>query len=329
VSVDYAARAKAPVDVSVIIAAWKAADFIERAIASALTSTDVSIEVIAVDDASPDPTFSVLRELADRDPRVVARQLPTNSGPSAARNLGIELARGRYVAVLDADDTMEPDRLAKLAALADRSGADIVVDNMIEVDEAGQRLGDQPFLKSSSFNSARDIDLVTWVRFNNPMVGGDTLGYLKPLIRKQKLIDTGISYDETLRNSEDYYLIAHLLAAGARMTYSPDADYRYTRSAGSTSHRLQPAQTRAWLDAEKRFLSQHDAVFSGEERALLKRRSRTLSNVNQLVAIIDALKAKKIAASARLVASDLRGGAYAAGVLAKIAMNKAFRRKAV
>ena len=161
------------------------------------------------------------------------------------------------------------------------------------------------------------------------MAGGDTLGYLKPLIRRQKLVDTGISYDVSLRNSEDYYLIAHLLAAGARMTYSPDPLYRYTRSAGSTSHRLQPSQTRAWLDAEKRFLAEHDAAFSVEVRALLKQRSRTLSNVNQLVAIIDALKAKKIAASAQLMASDLRGGAYAAGVLAKVAMNKAFRKKAL
>lgn len=324
-----AARGQAQVDVSVIIAAWKAADFIDRAISSALASKDISIEVIAVDDASPDATLSVLQRLADRDARVLARQLPVNSGPSAARNLGVELARGRYVAVLDADDTMETDRLAKLVALADRSGADIVVDNMIEVDEAGQRLGDQPFLKSSSFSSARDIDLATWIRFNHPMAGGDTLGYLKPLIRRQKLTDTGISYDTSLRNSEDYYLIAHLLAAGARMSYSPDADYRYTRSAGSTSHRLKPSQTRAWLDAEKRFLAQHGASFSPEERELLKRRGQTLSNVNQLVAIIDALKARKIAASARLMASDLRGGAYAAGVLAKIAVNKAFRRKAV
>lgn len=321
-------RAQRAVDVSVIIAAWKAAAFIERAISSALASTGVTVEVVAVDDASPDATFDTLRRLAAQDDRVVAKRLSTNSGPSAARNLAIDTARGRYVAVLDADDAMQTDRLAALVALADQTGADIVVDNMTEVDAAGKPLGSGLFLKSAEFAQARDIDLATWVRFNNPMAGGDSLGYLKPLIRRQKLLDTRIAYDTSLRNSEDYYLIVHLLAAGMRMTYTPSASYFYTRAAGSTSHRLKPAQTRAWLDAEKRFAARFASTFSREEAAALARRMRALSNVNQLVAITDAMKARNLGASARLLVSDLRGSTYTMGRFAKIAMGKALGRKA-
>ncbi|MBK8840355.1 MAG: glycosyltransferase family 2 protein [Hyphomonadaceae bacterium] len=317
----------AALDVSVIIAAWNAATSIERSVASALASANVKLEVIVVDDASPDATFEILSRIAAADSRVVTRRLPANAGPSVARNLGISLAHGRYVAVLDADDTMRSDRLAKLVSLADSSGADIVVDNMMSVDESGAPVGANPFLKAPRFVRSCNIDLETWISFNNPLADEDTLGYLKPLISRQTLLKTGLAYDPSLRNSEDYYLVAHLLAAKARMTYSPDADYVYTRSTGSTSHRLKPSQTRAWLDAEQRFVARHGANLSKGELSALARRGRTLRNVDKLIAVTDAMKTRKFGESARLMAADLRGAAYTVRMLAKVAMNKALQRK--
>lgn len=324
-----ALRADDAIDVSVIVAAWKASAFIEKAIASALASTGVAVEIIAVDDASPDDTFETLRRLAETDARIIALRLSSNGGPSAARNLAIQHARGRFIAVLDADDAIAPTRLATLVTTADAANADITVDNMTEVDEAGRPISSTPFLKSADFAAARNIDLTTWMRFNNPISGGDALGYLKPLIRRSKLLETGIAYDTALRNSEDYYLVAHLLAAGARMTYTPSAGYFYTRSAGSTSHRLKPDQTRAWLDAEKRFALQHGALLSPDERKAQAERNRALRNVNQLIAIIETFKTRKFGAFARLTAADPRGAAYAFGVLSKVAVGKALRRKTV
>ncbi len=317
------------VDVSVIVPAWKAAGFVGRSVASALASTGVAVEVIVVDDASPDDTFEALKSLAAADPRVVVDRLAQNSGPSAARNRAIDLSTGRYIAVLDADDTITAGRLAGLVALADKTGADIAVDNLLEVDEAGVAVGGKPFLKSAFFAKARDIDLATWVNFNRPMKGGDCLGYLKPLIRRAKLDASGVRYDVALRNSEDYYLAAHLLAEGARMTYTPDSGYLYQRSAGSTSHRLQPAHTKAWIDAEQRFRARYSGRFSTEAENALNERARNLRDVNQFVSAIDAMKARKPAAFASLLASDLRASRYTLATLAKIAMGKVLRRKLV
>lgn len=319
----------AQIDVSVIIAAWRAGGFIDKAIASALASTGVTVEVIAVDDASPDDTFAILSRIAQADPRVIALRLDKNAGPSGARNRAIEAARGRYVAVLDADDVIAPGRLAELVALADEQQADIAVDNMLNVDEAGQTLADNPFLKSSDFAKARTIDLATWIRFNNPMAGGDTLGYLKPVIRRAKLLDSGVFYDTALRNSEDYYLIADLLAADANMAYTPSTGYLYTRSSSSTSYRLKPEQTQAWLDAEARFVTRHGSRLTTEERAALAVRKRTLRNVDNLVAVTDALKARNIVKTGQLLASDLSGAAYTLGTLTKVAAGKALKRKFV
>jgi len=177
------------IDVSVIVPAWKAASFVERSVASALASTGVTVEVIVVDDASPDDTHDVLERIAAADPRVIVDRLPKNAGPSAARNRALELSKGRYIAILDADDTMAAGRLATLVAIADETRADIVVDNMLEVAETGETAAGKPFLTSTTFAAARDIDLATWVRFNQPMKPGDCLGYLKPLIRRTKLED--------------------------------------------------------------------------------------------------------------------------------------------
>lgn len=96
--------------VSVIIPAFNAASFLERAIDSALgQAVDVPLEVIVVDDASTDGTSSVASGFDDRV-RVV--RLPGRSGAAAARNEGVRRARGRFVAFLDADDEWLPGRLS-------------------------------------------------------------------------------------------------------------------------------------------------------------------------------------------------------------------------
>ena len=317
------------VDVSVIVATWKASAFIERALNSALASSSLSIEVIAVDDASPDDTFATLERLARSDRRIKIARLAKNSGPSMARNCAIELASGRYIAVLDADDAMLPGRLASLVAHADHKRADIVVDNMTAVDELGHALGPDAFLKSAQFGAAQPIDLLTWATYNQPLGGGDCLGYLKPLIRRSKLVELGFRYDAALRNSEDYYLIAHLLAAGARMNYLPDPGYLYTRSSSSISHRLKPSHTRALLDAEARFQADFHGRFSPTEAEALSRRMRGLRNLHQFVSAIDAVQEKKVGAFLGLLASDVRGASYTLGMFAKIAAGKVLKRKLV
>jgi succinoglycan biosynthesis protein ExoO len=317
------------IDVSVIIPAWKAEAFIDRAIASALASAGVSVEVVVVDDASPDDTFNVLKGIAAKDARVVIDRLPVNSGPSAARNRAIALSKGRFIAILDADDAMTPDRLAYLVSVAERNEADIVVDNMLEVDEAGERIGKHAFLSGENFEEPDSVDLETWIFFNQPMKSGYCLGYLKPLIRRSAIERFATRYDEKLRNSEDYYLIAHMLAAGARMSYVPEAGYLYRRSEDSTSHRLQPFHTQALIEAEERFQALFAATLTPQEQSALARRARGLRDVDQFVRTLDAVKTRKIGQVPRLLASDIRASRFTLATFAKIAMGKALGMKLV
>ncbi|WP_372617607.1 glycosyltransferase family 2 protein [Falsiroseomonas sp.] len=106
--------------VSVVIPAYNAAGLIGAAIESVMRQTLRDLEVIVVDDCSSDGTEERARTLlaASGLPHTVVRQ-PVNGGPSAARNRGVALARGEYVAFLDADDEWLPEKLALQAALMD------------------------------------------------------------------------------------------------------------------------------------------------------------------------------------------------------------------
>ena len=92
---------------SVIIPCYKAAATLPRAAASALHGAPPGTELLLVDDGSPDGTGALCDELAARDPRITALHRP-NGGAGAARNTGLDAARGRWVLFLDADDDLLP-----------------------------------------------------------------------------------------------------------------------------------------------------------------------------------------------------------------------------
>ena len=283
------------VDASVIIAAWNAQAYIHKAIGSALSQTGITFEVIVVDDASPDETYETVQSLADDDVRLKVLKSPVNGGPSAARNIGIKHARGRYVAVLDADDAFSvKDRLEKLVKIADQENADIIVDNMIRVNSKGQRIDEGDFLNCEEYKSRHVIGLKQYVLENVMMSKRPGLGYLKPLFKTESLRRYNASYDESLRNSEDYYLVADLLANGAKMVFEPIAGYAYQVEEGSISHRLTSELTGKLVDAAKRFDKRHVGKLSrAEKNAVAKYRTR-LEHTHVFQQIVECLKMKQV-----------------------------------
>jgi glycosyltransferase involved in cell wall biosynthesis len=103
-----------PPRLTVLIPCWQAASSIERALASILDDHDIPLEVVVIDDGSTDGTPDLVQAVADRDPRVVLLRLPANEGVSNARNRGLEVARGEWLAFLDADDRLLPGGVAAL-----------------------------------------------------------------------------------------------------------------------------------------------------------------------------------------------------------------------
>jgi glycosyltransferase involved in cell wall biosynthesis len=107
-------------DVSVLMPVRDGAEWLVEAVESIRAQTLRAWELIAVDDGSRDATAGLLAELAQRDPRIRMLATPAQSrGIVAALNLGLDTARGRHVARMDADDVALPDRLAAQARALD------------------------------------------------------------------------------------------------------------------------------------------------------------------------------------------------------------------
>ncbi|PVY38832.1 glycosyltransferase family 2 protein [Victivallis vadensis] len=113
-------------DVTILIPVYNTARFLPRALDSVLAQTWKNLEVVAVNDASPDNAAEVLADYAARDPRVRIVTCPENGGTLKARLSGLATARGRYLMNLDADDTFDPDCVKTLVEIADRENADVV-----------------------------------------------------------------------------------------------------------------------------------------------------------------------------------------------------------
>ncbi|MCC0177747.1 glycosyltransferase family 2 protein [Waterburya agarophytonicola K14] len=106
--------------VSVIIPTYKRGELVSRAINSVLEQSYQNLEIIVVDDHSQDNTADVVGEIEDDRLRYYCHS--TNQGGSAARNTGIKLARGQYIAFLDSDDVWLPQKLTiQLQAIANRA----------------------------------------------------------------------------------------------------------------------------------------------------------------------------------------------------------------
>ncbi|MFC8879592.1 glycosyltransferase family 2 protein, partial [Streptomyces ardesiacus] len=113
---------------SIVIPVFKVQGYLRECLDSVVGQSYRDIEVIAVDDCSPDSCGAIIDEYAARDDRVKAVHLPENVGLGRARNAGLRHARGDYVLFLDSDDTYTPGLLEALAGRLDAVGElDILV----------------------------------------------------------------------------------------------------------------------------------------------------------------------------------------------------------
>jgi succinoglycan biosynthesis protein ExoO len=279
--------------VSVLMANYNGARHIAAAVRSVLGQSLGDLELIVIDDASSDDSLAVVAKAAAGDPRVRVLAQDRNAGPGAARNRGLEAARGRWIAVVDSDDLMAPDRLARLVDVAAACWAEVVVDNLIVFDDAGATPW-RPFLTGAAYAEGRWLTLADYIASARMYSDRPQLGYLKPLICRRALDRTGVRYREDLRIGEDYDLILRLLAEGARMRLEPQPLYRYRRHAGSVSRSLQRAQLEAMRQADEDFVRAYPHLPDDARRAQAARR-RSLDAALAYDGVIARLKAHDVA----------------------------------
>ena len=122
--------------VSVIVPVYQVEAYLPRCLDSILAQTYDDFELILVNDGTKDNSPAIMEAYAQRDSRIKLIH-KKNGGLSSARNAGLDIARGRYIAFVDSDDYIEPTLLADTVLAAESTGADQVLFNYCLEDEAG------------------------------------------------------------------------------------------------------------------------------------------------------------------------------------------------
>lgn len=125
--------------VSIITPCYNGEKYVAQTIRSVLAQTYTNWEMILVDDGSSDASARIIRQFAQSDPRIRLLQ-QENAGSAAARNVGIRAARGRYLALLDADDLWEPEFLEQQLAFMAEKNALCVCCAYRCIDETGKEV---------------------------------------------------------------------------------------------------------------------------------------------------------------------------------------------
>jgi glycosyltransferase involved in cell wall biosynthesis len=128
--------------VSVLMPVYNCEKFLHEAVESILDQTLADFELITIDDGSTDGSRAILEEYRHRDKRMVFSALPKNEGVAVASNQGLKMARGKYIARMDADDISLPHRFEKQVAFLEmHSEIDIIGSAISLVDDRGHKIG--------------------------------------------------------------------------------------------------------------------------------------------------------------------------------------------
>ena len=259
---DATTDASAPM-VSVIVPVYRSERYVVETLRSALRQTHRDLEVVVVDDGSPDASIALCKEIDDGRVRFLHQ---ANTGLSAARNAGIRQARGRYIAFLDSDDRWAPDKLERhLQHLESQPDLGMSYGYSSLIDEKGRALGLYQMMGRSDTTAIQCFEC-------NPVGNGSNA-----VLRREVFADLGSGFDETLPQAEDFELWVRL----AHRTDWKIACIPYPL----TEYRIHPDSLSADVDRQRRFHMQ--AISKIEEYApelVEERRRAAEANLNWYLA---------------------------------------------
>jgi glycosyltransferase involved in cell wall biosynthesis len=263
-----------PPRISVCIPTFQRATQLRTALGSVLVQTRPDFEIVVYDDASSDETPQVVASVADA--RVRYFRQPRNVGISANRNSCLAVARGEYLAWLDADDVYEPDMLAVQSAVLERNPTVGLVHGAHHVIGAdGRRLPDweQPFSEDTVERGAdafRELVLSNYVAAPTVMV------------RRACYEQLGGYADELSRSGEDWEMWLRVaLRYDIAYTATPLAFYRYHGASSSAATMATDERMRLDAAAVRRVLErEHDAI---EDRERVERRAHAALAIKALL----------------------------------------------
>lgn len=248
--------------ISVIIPCYNAEHFIGQAIESVFTQTFQNFEVIVIDDGSTDHSAEVIRSFGLR----IRAEFGTNKGASAARNRGTQLAQGKYIQYLDADDLLQPAALENRLHALESSNADVAYSDWQYLHED----------KNGNYQHGKVIKRRIEDIHSDPQIALFTDFWAPPvaLLYTKRIVDRIGGWNELLPIIQDARFLLDAAIIDGKFVYVPGvtAHYRVQQASSLSRRSLSKFNQDCFLNAcqVEEIWRNNGGITSEQRRALLK-----------------------------------------------------------
>ena len=250
--------------ISVIIPVYKVERYLDKCIESVVNQTHKNLEIILVDDGSPDNSPAICDEWAKKDSRIKVIH-KENGGVSSARNLGIDEATGEYVCFVDSDDWVEPDYAESLLFRLKQDGTDCAVCNFYICGERKKGFNkiDDAVINFKSFSGEKVTFFSSWIF--NPTCN--------KMYKTKILKQNSIRFREDIHFGEDQIFFSEVLLVCHSASVVSKALYNYNIAASVATKVFWPEMEHYMqkkFECQKKLVEKLGADESVKKRLLAK-----------------------------------------------------------
>ena len=249
--------------VSVIIPVYGVEQYLDRCVRSVVDQSYAHLEIILVDDGSTDRCPAMCDAWANRDPRIQVIHKP-NGGLSSARNAGLDVATGKFVAFVDSDDYVEPDYIAAMIDAAQKNQADLAMCSVFHEDADGNPVEQTAPVHRKEYapitDALRTCSGMDCMRQRGEENGADNVVAWNKLYRRQLWEDLRYPVGKL---HEDEFVTYRIFGRTHTAVLLPERLYHYIERTGSIMHTKYTLQSLDIIEAligKVRFLLDEGAV---------------------------------------------------------------------
>ena len=222
-------KSKLPL-VTVLLPCYNAKDFLKEAIDSICNQTYKNLEILCINDGSSDNTGALLDAYAAQDSRIRVVHNEVNLKLIGTLNKGVSLARGKYIARMDADDISLRNRIERLIEIIEKDDCDVVSCNFNFIDQNGNQIKTN-LLRGVS----KDEVLLSSFLFT-------PIGHACLLGKREAFVNNPYSTEDTSIHTEDYELWSRMLRNGLVLKNIDEILYSFRINQESVSHQFEALQ---------------------------------------------------------------------------------------
>ena len=239
------------VNVSIIIPVYNVEKYLRQCLDSVINQTYKDIEIIVVNDCSPDNSLQIIKEYQQKDDRIVLVDLEKNGGVGLARKEGMKVAKGKYITFVDSDDWVKKDYIEVLYNSIIKYNTDVVFSKFERYDNNSKNIINNKE-KINYYNK-----VICSINDKKNLILSEPKILINLIIKKDFIVANNITFPKEVPG-EDVLFILKLIAINSKIIYIKDTVYFYRENRDSS----------IMTDINKKLNFDYDVLFSFFDKIL-------------------------------------------------------------